>query len=392
MGRFPGSIAKTVLTITFGLAGAFYAFFAALPSATGSDGAAMVWPATAIALSGELDEHFGALTGSSVRPTGLADPRYGRAAAEVLRVEPANFDAMRTLAVHLEMAGQVERTPKRMNAINRLYKRDEALGLWLAQDSLKRGELDTALTHLDRILRTSGDRRGTILSFMTPIISREEARTPLLRILRSNPSWERDFWYAVTRSPASTRNGLILRTALVDTPTQADEQQTAELLMRGIEQGHYDEAGSLYRALTRSGPLDRLRNAAFTAPARFPPFDWELPEGDVNAVIDPASDRLYVGARPTVAGTAARQILRLAPGTYTVTFELADGQEDDVEVAVGLRCLGANGDASPSRNESGREYTVSARCPWQEFYIDMPYDSVDREVVFEQVGLARSRP
>ena len=386
------SMVRMVAIAVAGLGFAAYACFAALPAATDARLSSSVWPAKSVSASLALKENTSRIARRALTTPGFADPVYDITTRAILAREPTAFDAMAVRALALDEVGREADTLRRMTAVNAVYRRSDMTNSWLIQHRLAQGELAPALDQLDQMLRTVGEQRSSVLTILAPVLAAPEAREPLVRILRGRPEWEPNFWYAVTRNPAATRNGLILRSVLTDRASLRDSNQDAELIQRGVEQRLFEESGTLYSALTGTRNLARLRSPQFDTAPKFPPFDWQLMRGEgLNASIDSARSRLHIYAGPTGTGTAATQIVRLPPGRYTLGVQQsADARESgDDGVTVRVRCLTGDSTilAETAANRTAA-FSVPPDCNWQDVAIDVDFAATARDIVIDAVVVA----
>ena len=389
---------RPVATLLSGVAFAVFACFAALPAATDGRSRGLVWPAASVSAMLALEENASRISRGARATPRFEDPAYAETTRAILLREPAAFNAMSVRALTLDKAvvgaGNPDDTARRMSAIDAVYRREGLTNLWLIQHRLAEGELAPALDQLDSMLRTVGEQRSSVLILLAPVLAAPEAREPLMRILRNRPEWEPNFWYAVTRNSAATRNGLILRSALVDPDRARDSDQDAELIQRGIEQRLFDDAGMLYSSLTGTQSLSRLRSAQFDAQPRFPPFDWQLVRGQgLNASIDSSRHQLRIYAGPTGTGTAAKQVVQLPAGRYSLALRKASHQTDrgDDGVVTRVVCLtGGNRVLAKASVGPSTTFSVPTNCSWQEVTIDIDFAATAREIVIDAVDLAPS--
>lgn len=318
----------------------------------------------------------------------LADPSpVGISQAYTIAMEAAKRQVLsaaniRTLGVIIDARGNRERALRVLLASEQLSRRDLLAQLWLIEHFSGTDSVTRVLVHYDRALTASHDSLPVLFPVLIAASADSDLATPLVRFLSQSRarSWYRPLISEMaTKSASPAATGRVVGAVL--TPNDPDDRSIfLALIERNISIGKIDDAFMLYAKATRnSSDLRRaasLRDGGFPEAATYPPFDWQHSETgslvtERRSRADSAGNALYVSGDDIGDGVAARQLVRLASGTYQVSFETGAGAAGSFGVAVACADQGAPASwikvdmqiGRPKSESTGR-FAAIAGCTW----------------------------
>lgn len=316
-----------------------------------------------------------------LRAPGRLDGIRARAAAALLR-DPTTVEAATALGLTYALAGDMARAERAFLYLDRLSRRDIPAQLWLIERAVQRNDIPGALRHYDTVLRVSPQMHAQLFPILIQAIRVPEIAVALNRLLRTQrPVWGGEFMKALLRGSGDGRSLYLVTRGLLDPADPLGREQLTSLLRALSNARAYDLA---WRAYVEAWPA-RGRGAAllwngdFSSDPGAAPFDWGFaddaalaPERRVRTGDDFA---LFLPAGVSADADAARQLVRLAPGSYRLTG-LAGGVPDDRETRplVAIACAAENGATLaqqdlPVAGDAGAgfaiPFTVPAGCAHQ---------------------------
>ncbi|MEP0189416.1 MAG: hypothetical protein ABJP70_02940 [Erythrobacter sp.] len=319
-------------------------------------------------------------------------------AREAFLKEPLAAEAPRILALsRVSEDGEGTASARAlMRLIPAISKRETSATLWLSDDYAKLKDDAQALYFLDLTLRASSRSKELLLPMMVNIADREEAIAPLTRALDRNPPWLAEFWAeAVKQVPRAKAIAKLRESSEPPESVRADVDR--RLLDNLVQQGAFAEAADLTSFLAGA-----QRSASFTSPfetfPKYPPFDWELvSEGGYGAFIDGENTMLLMSAMSGERGVAARRILPLEAGRYTLTLKDVELSSDSVILKAQTRCPDDSAQVVHDLKQSGdnlrAEWQVAGvPCDyyWLEIMIDVPSDDQPVDVRIDSMTLSKN--
>ena len=324
-----------------------------------------------------------ALEGRRPSPASLAEAKANAEAA--LARDPLNVTAARSLGLLAAMRGNSGQANRLIRYSQSLSRRDLPTQLWLIETRVRQNDVEGALFHYDRALRTSNGAKDLLFPILLRASETDDIRPALAATLGQRPLWWREF---VNRLIAEGRSAVAIETifnALRLDPNNAEQQGlTVGAINRLIQIGGYRNAFRLYR---RAGGARNVfvHNGGFEAENRFAPIDWVMGDSvEFAGVIQPRSDGRGHALSPSVSeasgtGTIARQLLILPAGAYRFTVSAGNITEaTGARPRISLSCL-ASGDIPlnlrlPAVPSSGRQlaqdFTIGGGCPAQWLIIE----------------------
>jgi hypothetical protein len=334
-----------------------------------------MFPADARARANEAEAELGNLKGEESELGELTER-----ARSVIERDPTVIDAWRLIGSIASMRGQDDSASGIMRFAERLSRRDLRTQLWLMNESGRRGRLDELIAHADIALRISPANSAMLSAAMIEASASPPIARRLVSVLAADPRWERDFSYQLAHSMAPGD-----RVAALVAPLADDEEERAimiPIVQRLVTQRDYSNAWNVYRLLKQqpSASAGEVRDGGFDdTSVPIAPFDWTL--GDTGRVrgerrASPAGGvALFIRAEPGARGSAATQLVVMAPGSYSLRFQAGQG-EDTNSGAIEWRVACANAPerivgqgrlvpAAPGGSRFSQNVTIPAGCAAQ---------------------------
>ena len=123
-----------------------------------------------------------------------------RDAQSALRADSLAAGALRVLGVVEEKYGSSELTERLMRAAADVSRREMIAQAWLLARDLQTGDLPEAMSRLDLIFRTqNSELTGKLVSLLLPLLSNDDARRELAKLLATRPTWRTSFLTQVSQ-------------------------------------------------------------------------------------------------------------------------------------------------------------------------------------------------
>jgi hypothetical protein len=318
-------------------------------------------------------------------------------ARQALRDNPLSPAALTLLARTREQRGDKDLATRLMSLASSVDQKDPTPQLWLLDEDLRGGRVDSAMSRIDVLLR-GRQAIQNIAPMLAPILLREPYRLGYVKLLRTNPPW-RPVWFLDLLRRADDLSALTyLFAELQASEPGPTDGELRFFLTRLTEAGMFDEAyDAWFRSLPPGDEPDLLYNAKFQYPQRNLPFDWVIAPVShalVHFETDNAARILsvnFLGGR--VKFEHVSHLLSLAPGTYR--FEGRE-RSQNLRNERGLRwriaCIGdtaetlattdlVNGD-TPWR-AFGADFVVpTTQCSYQRLVLELPAQAaLETEIV-----------
>ncbi|MDZ3831684.1 MAG: hypothetical protein U0S50_07690 [Sphingopyxis sp.] len=317
------------------------------------------------------------------------DPEAGvnnierRLAMEAYRSEPLSATSVALTAMSMTSEEQAADRLSLLQLGGQLSRRSTLVGSSLIEAAALRGDDRTFFRWISRVMLTNVDAGQVYGTALADATARNGAVDALVEILGPNPRWADLYWRLINGRPASMANAAELRIAITKNPwAQTEIRASDEGLVQGlVDNQDFDTARRLADALrpatARNEPL--LVNANFLSDPRLPPFDWQLSMlGNLGASIDKKDKMLIISAVGGARGPAARQLVRLSPGSYRLGWKLASSAPlPDGLLSLRIRCADPKIDAAvlPITLTAGQHQAdadmARSDCSWYWFSIDV---------------------
>lgn len=283
------------------------------------------WPSGSIGLASAAASQFSVMPQTPAR---LAESES--LATRALSRDPTNVIAARTLGLVYARRGNQPVSDRLLHYADALSRRDLATQLWFIESSVQRNDIDEALRHYDRALRTSPRARDVLLPILVRAAADPAISDPLARLVAQRPPWWSHFLDQLVAdgdSPGALAHMILALRLNPGDPAERDDLGRA--LGRLVDLGAYSTARALDARLGLGGssaPGKFVRNGGFETNASFSPFDWRLTnQPDLAGVRRAGEDGapgfvLALISSNGQSGTAARQLVLMPPGHYRLTL------------------------------------------------------------------------
>jgi hypothetical protein len=308
------------------------------------DVASQIWPLNGISLSSQADR---LLMKSNASAADIA--RAKLLSVQALSTDILNPRALRTIAYANAANGKYDLATRQMQLTGRLDRRDLATRFWLIEDAVRRENLPDALDQYDLALRSSKSVAATLFPKLDLAMGVPEAIAPLARIFDRQPWWLVPFVNYAIGSGKSVRNLTILLLKSPERLAKIPLIQQQSLLTRLIAAKEFANAETVFMhvgAKRRGVSRGEVHDANFNIIGYFPPFDWQL-TSTAKLTVSPIGDGqgLDVNAESNVKDRAARQLVKLEPGSYQLASEaITDGGAPNNIARWTLSCAESNAD------------------------------------------------
>lgn len=335
-------------------------------------------PALALSVSpgnAQANDHLAAVM---LAQSGLeADPDALMAFAKrSMGAQALNTPALRHAGLAYSFAGDRESARRIFELGRQFTKRDPAINLWLFEDAIRQGEIESGLRLLDQALRVDTSVQFRIFPVLTQTLANREAAEEFVPIILKKPDWAKDYAaYAV----GDDRAAPVLAQIIVDHPETADilsDERQRSLARRLAELKHYELATAAFAIFSGRDLEVSAYTDGYFEEESWLPYDWDLgASGNLSVYEAPEGE----GLEFSISGgggqqTIARRLLRLRPGNYALSTraEATEGDLADLGLRIAIACAG-RADAQIAEmgwfGASGQDltgaFTVPDNCPMQ---------------------------
>lgn len=306
-----------------------------------------------------------------------------RLALQAYRSEPLSATSVALVALSLTSNRQAADRKALLELAGKLTRRSSLVGSSLIETAALTGDDRTFFRWISRVMLTNSEVGQVYATALADATARKGSVDALVEIVGPNPRWADLYWRLVNGRPASMANAAELRIAISKKPWgQTEIRPSDEGLVQGlVDNRDFDGARRLANALrpgaSRAAPL--IANANFASNPRLAPFDWQLSmQGNLGASIDKDGKALIISAVGGARGPAARQLVRLSPGSYELGWKVVSmAPLPDNSVSIQIRCADPKIDswALPTdltaRTRQAEVKLPSSDCIWYWFSIDV---------------------
>lgn len=255
--------------------------------------------------------------------------------------EPLASDAFFPIAIAWQSDGRTDDANALIETGLRLDKRNRQLGVLALQREVVARNLPGLF---DQINRLSVLNPQLINDFVQPLTAEmgNASAVPVIReALVEDPVWAEAFWLSVPRSPEGARGMYSLRQDIDNGVTaESDERLLAGLANAGL----HTEALAHWDA--RFAEADAAETVFFEGDD-FAPIGWRS-ERSGNISFSRRGEGEYdIYVENQSSGELARQLVRLAPGTYRFSADVSPASDAEF-LNVSLVCANGEGDAAPA--------------------------------------------
>lgn len=340
------------------------------------------------------------LSGPDATPAARAESV--RLARLALRQDAMAVPAITTLGIAAQLRGDTAAARRLFAYSEKLSRRDFITHLWAIEDAVSRNDIAAALDHYDAALRTTRASLDVLFPVLASAISDPAIRQPLIRRMRRQPDWAKDFVsYLSVKSPDPRAAATLFR-GLQQAKFPILDSSKAKLINALLAAGQLEVAWQYYASIrpnvSRYGSRDPYFINAADPPAA---FDWvPTNDGSVSASMqrDGKAGVFYFAAPPGVGGVLLTQVQMLPPGDYLLEGRSsALVQPETTRPYWALKCrggaelgrVGVPNSSEKSGAFAGR-FRVPASCHVQELVlVARPSDMVSG--LTGQIHMARLR-
>ncbi|HEY0625151.1 MAG TPA: hypothetical protein VGD10_00300 [Allosphingosinicella sp.] len=286
-----------------------------------------------------VSPHSAALAAEAMLTAGDT-PSAERLARAALQETPYSAAALRTFGLSLEAQGRPETATAAMAHAGGLGWRDTPTQLWLMDAFVRQGDYEAALERADALAR----RRQHLPEMRAVLLGAAldpAARPALIARLQQQPNWRGLFFDSVQQLPPE-RYGAFTQ-FLADFAAKGGRPAPWEMTPLTnvmFKQGRYAEAKALWRSYAAGRAVERgnlLLDGGFTVAAlevagQGRPFEWTFPQPSGSETALEGEDRtLRIASNGNIRLEMARQTAVLAPGRYTLSYDVAAGPGTRIE-------------------------------------------------------------
>ncbi len=248
-----------------------------------------------------------------------------RLATMVVQREPANVVAIRSLGLVASVSGDDEKGKRLITYAESLSRRDLPTQLWLIEKNVAANDIDGALVHYDRALRTNLGAREILIPILSEAAKQPAVSVPLSKMLARRPLWWSEFAEKfIYASDAPEALAMTMGALRLDPRKEGERNFLQQTMVSLVEGGAPTRAYALFKSATGKSATSAnfVRDGGFDASPVLAPFDWLfLDEADLGAMRDRRGDgagdwSLFLTAQNGRNGVVARQLLMLPPGQY----------------------------------------------------------------------------
>lgn len=285
---------------------------------------------------------------------------------------PFNVRALRVRGLAEAQLGDVNRADEMLTLSGNWSLRDDPSHAWLIEHRLRRGDYQSAFAHADTLVRRRADLFPSIFKlFSVAAVEDPRALSVLVRQLTANPPWRGAFIEYLHDSDDGAPIVGALAIALQATDAPFTDYELQRLYERWLVAGRFAGIREMRARLNRPPANDLLQNGDFAVDPddQAYPFGWRLEVGpgmagsvleDDLRVGNPAYRLEYDGFS---SGVFLRQLLLLAPGSYTLAGrQRAETPRDDPGLEWRLACADGGDEIVISRLG-----TSGAETEWRPF-------------------------
>lgn len=287
--------------------------------------------------------------------TPAAQARVRRLASMALRRDATQPLARVALGLLAGLEGQQPRARAQFLAAERASRREATTQLWLIEDRVSAGDINGALLHYNRGLSSSRAAGQLLLPVLVAAAAAQaEVARPLAAMIATRPLW----WPDLIRNLIDLRGAPVAQFRTLVAPLHLDPRDPRErallagTIQRLVQGGATGDAVALYaQALGRRALAQPLRDGGFESDPVLPPFDWDIIDDNGRTAVIESRDgsrgrALTIQSGEGKGGAVARQLMRLAPGSYRLSIVAGEIAGDELaRPAVAVACGAA--DAAP---------------------------------------------
>lgn len=256
------------------------------------------------------------------------------------RRDPLGSSGVLLAALEMRAEGQSLETIDLLEIARVRDPRDRITRALLLEAYLQAGNVGDGAAEIVALDQLSPNAESVLLPILWSLIEQPSSQAAAVAAIPQSSRLRRQLAQSVAREQLAPE----VIFALQDRPSaqnmsEADRQWIASLILPYIQSSNIDAAILLSRYFYPSGDANPglLTDPEFSGfPG--PPFGWEL-DSRQGGFVDMRENQLRVSHYGRSAWTPARQVLRLAPGSYQLSYEIAEGRLDRPNLTWRVDCL-----------------------------------------------------
>lgn len=289
-----------------------------------------------------VPEHSAALAAKADDALRLDRPDEARRLArKAIDSTALSSDAYQVIALIEANNSRQGRAERLFRYTSRLSRREVPTQMWLFQQGLLSGDIQSALRHVDAAMRVSERSRPTLYLLLASALAADGLVLPMKALFEQDPVWLPGFLNYSINEGVSLRN---LARVVVNLPQEsiARTNSMQAALVRGLaDAGEFSEARAFMHAVAPYDTGAAIRDGNFVRNGPYAPFDWSYTKGtELGASpLGGQQSGLRYYANTGSGGRVARQLIALSPGAYVLR---SDGRRlspvSDGEAAWTITC------------------------------------------------------
>jgi hypothetical protein len=335
-------------------------------------------------------------------PRAAISPGEVEMARQAYRSEPLSVSAVALQALSLTGKSDAGRRQSLLTLAGKLTRRSTLVNMALIESAARRNDERDFFLWISRAMLINSEAGQAYGTAMADATARDGAVEALVDVLGPKPRWADQYWRLLVGRPDSLVNGARIRIALTRKPwRQTVVGQTDKDLVLGLARiGKFEEARQLANALrpAKTTKSNLLVNGDFAAEPALAPFDWQLSAlGNLGASIDKGNKQLLISAVGGATGSAAQQLVQLAPGEYRLGWSMSSNAPLSANaIAVRIFCAEPNVESATrssialaaGKHDAALE-VADGRCRWHWISIDvaLPDDAPGVDAVVSGLSL-----
>lgn len=266
--------------------------------------------------------------------------------AESLQRAPFNARALRVLGIALGREGQPLRAEEAVTLAGNWSLRDDPSHAWLIERRLRDGSYASAFAHADTLVRRRLELQPLIFDlFDRAALSDPRAIPSITRLVAADPPWRSAYIAHLTTEPEAAAWMLSLSVNLQRTARPLSDVELSSVYWALLRRNQLSALQWLADQTAPPATETRVIDGGFEGDQGVAPFAWtfEAEVGSTAEVVEDDTGRhgesLRIETDGYHGGTIARQLIRLAPGDYTLTgLSRIESSGHDAGVAVSVIC------------------------------------------------------
>ena len=292
--------------------------------------------------------------------------------------------------------GDPDRRRALLGLARSVSRRDIGASAQLAELHLRSGDFAAGMALIDEALSISDSLDERIFPLLLEANGNAQFASIVKPVLASDPDWSERLARHALRDPQSAARFVALaRTLPSGSPALRLDYGAplVEILAQDLRLSAAFEAHAIYAGQKPDAGAFGTRPLA--------PVEWQLIDGlefGARMIGNARAPVAELFANPRRKGMAAQIVIRLAPGSYTLDFAVADRRGAGGSLHLARVCMvdGAERETRSARASLDKDrlslpFTVGEGCPFQSLRLEVEAGGEAVSVLVDNVALNRSR-